>query len=67
MIRMALKVAEHDGVTQYLIPGYYGLQLDTRPARGVQYLRIEPNGTVWRHSRWEKGGPNGPEAPQQIA
>jgi hypothetical protein len=66
MIRMAKTVAAHDGVTQYLIPGYYGLHLDTSPARGVQYLRVEPNGEVWKHSRWQNGGPNGPEAPKQI-
>jgi hypothetical protein len=67
MIHMAKTIAAHDDTTQYLVPGYYGLHLDTRAPRGVQYLRVEPNGEVWKHSRWEHGGPNGPEAPKRLA
>lgn len=67
MIRMAQQIAAHDGVTQYLTPRYYGLDFEPSAPRCRAYFRIEPNGEVWKHSQFENGGPNGPEAPQKIA
>lgn len=65
MIRMAQAVAAEEGTTQYLTPRYYGVDFSDRPGPSG-YFRIEPNGEVWQHSCFERGGPDGPVAPKLL-
>lgn len=49
MIGFAREQARETGATQYLVPTYYGLDLDSHPAIAGRCYRIEPSGEVWLH------------------